>query len=244
MLNLYGYVELLKSKGYDYEFIYTPFSYEGFGKKFHSNQLFMYYHKTINNHREDYIELCKRWDDMLNYSGVNVKQVGESELTPYVHAGFMGEKEYDCFNHTRKIKSLIKEKFNIKTQSPEKKIIGIHMRRGDVTSANHPDRWLSDEYYIQTIELLKNKYPNHKIKIYTQRRNFNEEMFSNFDIFFDDMMLDNQTWLELINCDVLVIGKSAFSYSAGILCDGLVIYPNDGDMFHPKLEDWITINEL
>ena len=46
-----------------------------------------------------------------------------------------------------------------------------------------------------------------------------------------------------MNSDILLIGKSSFSYSAGILCDGIVIYPSDG-MFHPKLKDWKNIYEL
>jgi hypothetical protein len=68
-------------------------------------------------------------------------------------------------------------------------------------------------------------------------------LFEDFKVVYDDEIDDVQTWLELINSDILVIGKSAFSYSAGILCDGLVIYPSD-DMFHTKLNEWKKIDTL
>ena len=76
-----------------------------------------------------------------------------------------------------------------------------------------------------------------------RRRNFNETLFKGINLVYDDELNDYDAWLELINSDVLIMSKSAFSYSAGALCDGLVIYPED-NMFHPKLYDWKKINEL
>ena len=245
MINIFGYVNLLKSKGLDYEYIHTPFSYEGFGKDFNINQLSKYYHKSITNSRIDYLNICKKWDEILNYNGKLIFDYKESEVSPHIHAGFNGEEsELECFNHTRKIKNIIKEEFNIpKKEQKDEKIINIHIRRGDVNPEKHLDRWISDDYYLNCVETLLSKYPDHKVTIHTQRKGFNSDLYKDYKVVYDDEIDDVQTWLELIYSDILVIGKSSFSYSAGILCDGLVIYPSD-DMFHAKLNEWKKIDTL
>jgi hypothetical protein len=244
MINIYGYVNLLNSKGLEYEYVHTPFSYEGFGRDFKHNQLWEYYHKPITNNQIDYLNICKKWDEILNYNGKLIFDYNESEVSPHIHPGFNGESELECFDHARKIKNIIKEEFNIpKKEHSDEKIINVHIRRGDVNQTNHLDRWLSDEYYLNCIEILLSKYPEHKVTIHTQRNGFNNKLFEDFKIVYDDEIDDTQSWLDLINSDILVIGKSAFSYSAGILCDGLVIYPSD-DMFHTKLNEWKKIDTL
>jgi hypothetical protein len=219
-------------------------SYEGFGKNFDNNQLPLYYHTSIQNNRDEYLKICKRWDDMFEYKGLTVNQIGESTLIPHIHPDFLGGDQYHCYNFTREIKELIIEKFNLqKKEKTKKNEINVHIRRGDVTNITNNDRWLSDEYYLNTLDYLKQKFPNSEIKIYTQKKNFNKEKFSKYKVYYDDEILDNEVWLNFMNSDILVIGKSSFSYSAGILCDGIVIYPSDG-MFHPKLKDWKNIYEL
>jgi hypothetical protein len=244
LINIYGYASLLNKKGFNYEFIYTPFSYEGYGSNYGYNQLHLYSYKPIIEHRLEYIQLCKRWENMLNYSGKTITEYNESMVTPYIHPGFNGESELECFDHTREIKQIIKKEFNIQYEKNTDFFkINIHIRRGDVNPYQHGIRWISDEYYLNIIDILTNKYKNSKLTIYTQRNNFNSNLFSNYDIIYDDEIEDNKAWCEMINSDILVIGKSAFSYSAGILCDGIVIYPSDG-MFHPKLTEWKTIEEI
>lgn len=243
MINMYSYVELLKSKGLDYEYIHTPLSYEGFGRNFTANQLGLFYHKQVINPRDEYIEICKRWDEVLKFNGETVLEFGEENLNPHVFAGFNGDDIYECFNYPRIIRDDIKSKFNIKNSVNKNKKINIHIRRGDVTYIAHADRFSSDEYYLNVINKLKSIYPNYDLTIHTQRRSFNKELFTDIEVIYDDEINDNETWLDLVSSDVLVISKSSFSYSAGVLCDGLVIYPED-DMFHPKLYDWKKINEL
>jgi hypothetical protein len=245
LINLIGMVSLLKKNNYDYEYVYTPLSYEGFGIKFHNNQLHEYYHEKKINQREEYLKICHRWDSMLNYKGKNINDVNHSEVMFLVHPYLHNLTEFDVFNETRDIRSQIKKDFNISGKKEKDYIdIKIHIRRADVNGIKHMDRWLSDDYFINVIEKLKEKYQSHyKITIYTQRDSFNSARFENYDIIYDDETLDNEVWSSLIDSDVLVISKSAYSYSAGVLCDGLVIYPEEG-MFHPKLKDWKSINEL
>jgi hypothetical protein len=244
MINVYAYADFLRSKGLDFEYIHTPFHYEGFGYNFSYNELFLYHYNEVKNHREEYLGLCHRWDGILKYQGKTVKDFQESELIPLVHPNLFGEVEIDPFNHTRLIKDRIKNDFLITNfEKNVNKKINVHIRRGDVNHGTHSDRWISDEHYLYVIERLKERFSDSTVTIYTQKKNFNSGLFTDYNIKFDDELSDDKTWLELINSDVLVIGKSAFSYSAGILCDGLVIYPSD-DMFHPKLYDWKKIEEI
>lgn len=254
LINVIGYVSYLNKHGGDYEFVYTPFSYEGFGEDFHHNQLHMYYHKPISDQRSEYIELCKRWDNMLKYNGKTIYDLQNFDnLIFLIHPKFddsfgasrTEEEEFERFNETRLIRNKIKQDFNL--NAPEKQgyiDIAVHIRRGDV-GPYFTDRWIDDSYYLEAINRLKEKYSgqNYKITIYTQRRNFNPYFYDGCEISYDDETLDNEIWKKLIFSDVLVLGRSAYSYSAGILCDGLVIYPRD-KFFHPKLNDWKLVEEL
>jgi len=246
IINLISYVDYLRNKGFDYEFVYTPLTYEGFGINFNSNQFILYHYKSIENLRDEYLDVCDRWENFLQFSGKLITEVNHTDVIFLVHPNLSGETELEVFNHTRLIKTKLKnEIFKLpKKQKKDFLDIKIHIRRGDV-SQNHPeDRWLSDEYYLDVINKLKTKInSDYKITIYTQRKNFNNELFKEYDIKYDDKTLDNEVWLDFINSDILVIGKSAFSYSASILNDNTVIYPTNG-MFHPKLNNWKTIDEI
>jgi hypothetical protein len=255
LINVIGYVSYLNKHGGNYEFVYTPFSYEGFGEDFDVNQLYMYYHKPIFDQRLEYIELCKRWDDMLKYNGKTIYDLENFDnLILLIHpqlgdptfgASITENEEFERFNETRLIKNKIKQDFNItNTQKHDYINISVHIRRGDV-NPYYTDRWIDDFYYLEIINKLKEKYngQNYKITIYTQRNNFNPVPYQGCEISYDDQTLDNEIWKKLIFSDVLVLGRSSYSYSAGILCDGLVIYPRD-KFFHPKLNDWKLLEEL
>jgi hypothetical protein len=254
LINLIGLVSLLKKNNLNYEFIYTPLSYEGFGVNFNNNQLPLYYNKPCKNYREEYLNICNRWDKMFNYTGKtinNLDNVNISDILFLIHGEFHSIEnnifftDTDTFNETKNIRNQIKIDFNINDKKQKDYTdIKIHIRRGDVNNILHPDRWLDNQYYLDVIEKLKNKFvSNYKITIFTQKKGFDSNGFEDCDIIYDDETLDNEVWLSMVHSDVLVIGKSSYSYSAGILCDGLVIYPSDG-MFHSKLNGWKTIDEL
>ena len=245
IINLVSYVDFLKGKGFNYEFVYTPLNYEGFGKNFQFNEFGSYHYGVVHNLRDEYLNVCDRWENFLQFSGKVITEVNHNDVIFLTHPSLSGETELEVFNHTSKIKSKLKKTFNIPENCKKDFLdIKIHIRRGDVDEVRHADRWLDDNYYLNIITTLKEKIKdNYRITIYTQRRNFNSELYKDYNIKYDDETLDNEVWLELINSDILVIGKSAFSYSAGILNDNTVIYPTNG-MFHPKLNNWKTINEI
>lgn len=244
IIGVMGLVSLLNKKGQNFEFIYTPLSLEH-RCNFNHNELFSYYHKPIINKKKEYTELCMKWDEMFDYRGIKLQEVDENEVVFVQGSGdAYGETEKNILEESRLIKSKIKKIFNLekKTRS-DKKNVYVHIRRSD---AIHFDfRWLTDEYYLDVIKKIEAKLgkQNYEIIISTQRKNFNESNFKNYKIEYDDEIPDYISWTNLVNADVLVLGRSSFSYGAGILCDGIVIYPEQG-MFHDKLNGWITINEL
>ena len=50
------------------------------------------------------------------------------------------------------------------------------------------------------------------------------------------LMLD--TWLDLVNADILLMSKSSFSHSAALYSNGVVLYP---PYWHKQLPDWVCI---
>ena len=83
------------------------------------------------------------------------------------------------------------------------------------------------------------KHPDiKKIKIHSQGDEFN---FSNFKGYNIDISLNKpieETFTDLVNSDILVISKSSFSYTAGLLCDGIVYYL---PFWHKPKKTWITL---
>jgi hypothetical protein len=245
IINLIGYSFYLKSKNHNIEFVYTPLDFELNEINLSYNQLNQYnYPYPISNQRETYLELCKRWDNYLNYNGLKITDVDTNLVEFLIHPKKFNETEDFVFNEIHKFKDDIKNLFSLRKKDEQNNIkISIHIRRGDVDQS-FTDRWLPDEYYLNIIKDLEVKYNgNFDLTIYTQRNNFNPDSFVKYKIIYDDESLDYEVWSDLINSDILVIGKSAYSYSAGMLCDGVVVYPEEG-MFHPKINSWIYNTEI
>lgn len=239
--------EILKDDGNDVEFIFTPFSYEGFGMNFHSNQIYSISPNLseIKNPKEEYLKYCYRWDEMISFKGPKVTEVESEniEINGYPYSETINEKL--VYENSHKIKDKIKyDLFSLPKKIKKPYIdVCIHIRRNDVTSISYPDRFLDDSYYIEIIDIIKNTLGDKcKITIHTQKNNFDSEKYHDCEIIYDGDILETECWLSLVNSDVLVISKSAFSYSSGLLCDGLVVCPDD--MFHPKLNHWTNKNEL
>lgn len=300
IIPLIGLVSYLNKLGLDYEFIYSPLSYEGpYG--FESNQLNHYYHKPITNLRDQYLEVCGRWDNMFNYNGKKITEINpvpwNTEVGQYNYAlsstywgggwsgvhhreengdvikstilfltwpsefpykeyinddnvKIMNDSEFDSLitSETRNIREKIREYFNIKTTTKDYIDIKIHIRRHDVHNFQNNERFNDNEYFLNVISKLKDKYKsNYKITIHTQRQNFDTSGFEEFDIKYDDETLDNEVWVDLIDSDVLVTSKSSYSHSAGFLCDGIVIYDDDNMGMSGRsknLYNWFKIDEI
>ncbi len=135
-------------------------------------------------------------------------------------------------NELRKIFFTNKHQYNLK-----QKQISIHIRRGDVTSKDFL-RWIPNSYYKKIINYCKNKYPLHKIVIYSEGsvEDFSELATKDVTFKLNGNALD--IFVELTMSDILITSKSAFSYCAAILSDKKVYYI---PFWHAPLPHWNTI---
>lgn len=115
--------------------------------------------------------------------------------------------------------------------------IAIHIRRGDVTSKDFL-RWVPLQYYQKIIRYLEHKYPSHEIVIYSEGlvEEFSALKAKNLKFKLNGSALE--IFLEMVNSDILITSKSAFSYSAAILSIGKIYYT---PFWHAPLPNWKRI---
>ena len=227
-----------------YEFLYNPLKNRPVNLP---NQLSLYYHDKNIDHNKKYYEIRKNWDSLIDYKGKTINDISNEHVTHLIHANLFNEKEFDVFNYVYNVaKSDVRKNFKLLNETREYIKISIHIRRGDVNPKHHPDRWLSDEYYLKILDDLKISLDGYdfKIKIHTQKNGFNKDLFNgDYEIVYDTDTEDHLTWLDLNDSDILVLGKSSFSYGAALISNGIIIYPQES-MFHPKLDNWVLSDNI
>jgi hypothetical protein len=121
--------------------------------------------------------------------------------------------------------------------------VSIHVRRGDVSDSKNSYMWTSNSWIariaVQLKAILDSKSIPYRLHIFSQG-DISEftELQDLGGIFFLD---SDPIWTmqELIEADILIMAKSAFSYVAGLISDGIKL----GEPYehHPQLSHWITI---
>jgi hypothetical protein len=104
--------------------------------------------------------------------------------------------------------------------------IAIHIRRGNdiFTDSDINARIVSNDVYENTIELLQRQYPTAKIHIFSwtdpnlkiKTNNVQFHITNSGDSFLNDFNA-------LVHSDILFVGSSTFSISAGFFCKGTVV---------------------
>jgi hypothetical protein len=121
--------------------------------------------------------------------------------------------------------------------------IALHVRRGDVTPANKKvaRNFTPNAAFIRTLETIKEavsaKVSGMRIRLFSQG---DPAIFADLARAGCELRLDDSaiaTHRQLVEADVLVMSKSAFSYTAGVLNDGITLY--DRHKYRP-LSDWIA----
>jgi hypothetical protein len=153
----------------------------------------------------------------------------------------------------------IKKKFQ---QSPERKNdwlifsedtfnIAIHVRRGDIVVGqenNNPNlvmRWLDNDYFENTLtEVLANIKTDKQINIYLFSQGVRQD-FPEFDRFpnitFCLEMGAQDSFLHMVNADVLITSKSSFSYKPALLSNGIKVCPKGFWHGYPDSVDWVMV---
>ena len=117
--------------------------------------------------------------------------------------------------------------------------IAIHIRRGDVSNKKNKNRYTDINYYQKIIKFLKEKYPNKKIKIFSQGNKNDFKELANSCIL--ELNKDLQyTFHSMVVAKVLVTAKSSLSYSAALLNKNTIYYLN---FWHKPLNSWNIIDK-
>jgi hypothetical protein len=121
--------------------------------------------------------------------------------------------------------------------------IAIHMRRGDVSAGDKKvaNNFTPNATFVNTLTQLKSllaaRGKDADVEIFSQGT---PAMFADLTALGARLRLDEpalDTHRALIDADILVMSKGAFSYTAGVLHDGVTLY--DPQKYRP-LQGWIA----
>lgn len=127
--------------------------------------------------------------------------------------------------------------------------IAIHVRRGDIlsdpTNPNLQIRFLSNNYFENVLTqainhfVQKGQRPVH-IWFFSQGKVQDYPEFSRFENMHWCLdMSAQESFLYMINADILITSKSSFSYKPALLNQGIKICPKDFWHGYPDTTDWI-----
>ena len=196
----------------------------------------------INFYSEDERELLN--NIIASYKGKKVVFLAEMDQ-------YAGE-ELKCLEFMREKYWSAPARENDRLLFDEKKFsVAVHIRRGDIVQVgkkqndNLTIRWLDTDYYVQKLERYLKKYAGNKeyeIYIFSQSDLEEIERFQKFEnVKFCNHMNAIDSFLHMVNADMLVMSRSGMSYQAAKLNrKGIIIYPND--FWREPVEDerWVV----
>jgi hypothetical protein len=190
------------------------------------------------------IELIK---NIINsYSGKQVVFIAEQDQFYREQFGCMEELKHKFQNAKARLNdSLIYDKGNFN--------IAIHVRRGDITvgqltkNSNLLIRWQDNDYFINVLnQVLKNIPTDKPIYIYLFSQGVPEDFPEFFKINNLAYCLDMNafdSFLHMVNADLLITSKSSFSYKPALLSNGIKVCPKFFWHEYPNDDNWILANE-
>lgn len=131
---------------------------------------------------------------------------------------------------------------------PSNDYICIHIRRGDISKDLHPNRWDSLYKYLNYISWIKTYYPDLPIIILSQGTPQDFEILTKtheeIQLKLNGMPLVDFNFM--VQAKVLVIARSSYSYTAGILNENEVLCDtiSNNRWFHKPLSKWKTLDEI
>jgi hypothetical protein len=155
------------------------------------------------------------------------------------------------------VREVIKQKFNAVPARKKDKIIfdiesfniAIHVRRGDIVigqenqNSNLLLRWQGNDYFEKVLKtVIANVKTTKPVAIYLfsqgEEKDFPEfNKFANLRFCLD--MNAQDSFLHMVNADLLITSKSSFSYKPALLSDGIKVCPKDFWHGYPDSKDFI-----
>jgi hypothetical protein len=122
--------------------------------------------------------------------------------------------------------------------------VAIHVRRGDVTPAGpHARRFTASETVLRLSQRLDEALGSaglpYRATLYSQGDPAQFQLLADRGVTIDTRDDPFETFLQLVTADVLVTAKSSFSYLAGLLSRGVVLYE---PFWHAPLVGWVRLS--
>ncbi len=145
-----------------------------------------------------------------------------------------------------RVQPLLRSKFwqnKTRERRPGELRIAIHMRRGDVTADDKKvaNNFTPNATFVNTLArlqaMLAGKVPALSVEIFSQG---DASMFADLAAMGAKLRLDApalDTHRALVEADILVMSKGAFSYTTAVLNEGIVLY--DPQKYR-ALRDWVV----
>lgn len=158
------------------------------------------------------------------------------------------------------VMEVIKEKFHTAPARNKDQLIfntesfniAIHIRRGDIVigqenqNANLLLRWQGNDYFEKVLRTIVDTVKTDKpIVIYLFSQGVIEDFpefkqYNNLHFCLD--MNAQDSFLHMVNADLLITSKSSFSYKPALLSKGIKVCPKDFWHGYPKTEDFILVD--
>jgi hypothetical protein len=118
--------------------------------------------------------------------------------------------------------------------------IAVHIRRVNKCDWD-TSRIDTNSFFLNIIQKIRDSYSSRKIfHIFSQGDEDNFKEFNQKDVTFHLNEDIKDTFLGLVSADILITSKSALSYCAAILTDGIVYFNEFGDL-NPMYSKWIKL---
>lgn len=135
---------------------------------------------------------------------------------------------------------------------PDELSIAVHIRRGDIAGGQLTgkvqltQRWLNNDYYVTILNQLLPLLEGKKTAVYLFSQGTKDE-FKEFERFgpvhYCMDMPATASFLHMVRADILITGKSSFSYKPALLSEGIRISPKNFWHEYPKLRSWVLAED-
>jgi FkbM family methyltransferase len=122
----------------------------------------------------------------------------------------------------------------------------IHIRRNDITTTEHKERYIEYSKYNELIELIRNNYQGQIIILSDGNKNEIRENITDKNILIDTNSTSLEAFCKMVYCKNLVVGWSSFSYSAGVYNTNNVykdlLISHNHNYYHSIPDNWKTLD--
>lgn len=204
---------------------------------------------------------------LFKYNNTREKELNRRIISSYTGRNIIFCAEQDQFlRNLQLVRFPLQQKFyNASSRKndhllfdPEVINVAIHVRRGDIMAdSSNPNltiRFLSNDYFekvlSQILEIIKEQqaihWTNKEVQIYFFSQGRKEDFpefnkFENLHWCFDMSAVDS--FLHMVNADVLITSKSSFSYKPALLNKGIKVCPQDFWHAYPTDDpSWLLVD--